>query len=237
MLKQYQTIYLPRGVFSWPKLTEPDTKWKPEGEYSVKVVMGAAEFAPIKAALIEFAEAKRAEYIEQAQSELKDATDGKKKKALKDKIAFLQENDPTIPGTPEVDDDGNETDRVEVKCSRIAQRKDKKTGEMRNVPPPPLFDAAGKEIKRKVSIWGGSEGVVAATVTSYCTPKAHGVKLGIGGVQIIVLKSSGGGEAPKFGAVEGGYEDSGEEEGGAPAFPAADAGGGEGADAEDEEDF
>lgn len=236
MLKQYQTIYLPRGVFSWPKLTEPDTRWKPEGEYSVKVVMPAAEWEPIKAALLDFAEAKRQEYIAEAQAALEKATDGKTKKSLKDKIAFLQSEDPTIPGAPEVDDDGNETDRVAIPCKRAAQRKDKKTGEMRNVPPPPLFDAKGKEIKRKVSIWGGSEGVVAATVTSYCTPKAHGVKLGIGGVQIIVLKSSGGGEAPKFGAVEGGYEDSGEEEGGAPAFPAADAGG-EGADAEDEEDF
>lgn len=173
------------GVAVWPHLTRPDTKWKEEGEYHTKLRIDADAAEP----LIEQFTAMQEAEMRLAQKKAK----GKKAKAA------------DLPVQPEYDDDGEETGYYTVKASTKASGTSKKTGKtwMRKLP---LFDGRGKPLPSKVSLYSGSELILAVEARAWTNPKAEvGVKLYLEAVQVIKLVNGSGVSAGKFGfgAVEG----------------------------------
>lgn len=181
----------PKGVASYPKLNEPDTKFKPDGEYSVSLICEPDEVKnfteSVKACVKEF-------YKNQCQ-------------LLKKKELKLAE----LPIKKDTDKEGNETGKIRVKFALSAKVKSKKTGkewEQR----PALFDTKGKVISERVG--GGSVIKVACEVFPWYTPALGvGASLRCKAVQVIDLKSPSGtanAEAFGFSSDEEGYISGGE---------------------------
>lgn len=224
----------PIGIAKYPRLNQPDTKFKAAGEYSVKLILSAEDAAPLKEAIEAEAEkaveATRAD-LEQKLVDAKGATKPKLKAAL-DK---LEAGD--LPIQPEYDDDGEETGNLVINFKTNASYTDKKTGKTIHKEVS-MFDAKGHKLegKKRPSIWGGSKLSVAYQLVPYynaATNKA-GVSVRISAVQIIELVSGSGGNAASYGfGTHDGYEAPEEAEGGDSPF--GDQTGGAGGDEEDED--
>jgi hypothetical protein len=195
----------PRGVFVFPKLNEPDTKFNAEGDYTVKLSLKAdapttkafiAQLAPLHAEAIKAAQAKFKELKPEARKKLKEVTVNEMF------VTKLDENEqPT----------GDIEFNFKMKASGIS----KKTGK-RWTRKPAIFDAKGTTLKNPPSIWGGTVGKVGFSVTEggYFVPGtgAAGISLGLEGVQIIELRSGQGRSAKEMGfGEEEGFDGSGNE--------------------------
>ncbi len=176
MIKNPQFV-TPKGTFIYPKINKPDTKYKAEGEYSVKVRLPAAEAQElIKAIDAALEENYKTQCIEQ------------KKKVLK--------KSSSIPYKEVTDDDGNPTGEIEFKFASKASYKDKTSGEVqpRAIP---IVDA--KKTPTTAQVWGGTEGKVAYTMYGWYTPAlGTGLSLKLKAVQVLTLVSGSGGN---FGAA------------------------------------
>ena len=89
-----------------------------------------------------------------------------------------------------------------------ASGKDKKTGKPWSRKPT-IFDAKGKPMTPVPSIWGGTIGKVSFEVGPYFVQgqAMAGISLSLNAVQIIELRSGGGGTAESYGfGEEDGYE-------------------------------
>jgi len=197
----YPTITSPRGVFVYPHLTEPDTKFvKPDGEYHMKLALEAGldttkKFVNELTRLLE-------EYIAGDTHEL---TKAKLKKA--GTSDFFEE---------ECDDEGEDTGRLLFKFKLKAKivTKTKSWDQA-----PRLFDSKAQPIVGDINIWTGSEGKVNVEIFPYYmeSTKQFGLSLRCKGVQILKLVEGSGGpdaEAMGFGEEDDGYipvvEDGGE---------------------------
>ncbi|MEY9719299.1 hypothetical protein ABIA22_001789 [Sinorhizobium fredii] len=240
-LPQFTT---PRGTFVYPKLTEPDygTKDypKPDGEYSLKLRMSredAEAFVNRKnkdGVSVQSLYDDAMREAEAAFAELKVET-RKKLGAVKPNELY------TVLYDQETEEP---TGEVEFKF------KMKASGETKKGPragtkwsrKPDLFDAKGRKIGGGVNIWGGSEGKVSFVGSPYFIPgtAAAGLRLMLGGVQVIELVSNGSRAADSygFGQEEGfGYDPDeyrGEEEEGGDTSDSDNEGG---SAAKGEEDF
>lgn len=187
-----EKITSPRGVAKYPRLNVPDTKFNAMGAYSVKLIMPKTVAQPLVDKLNAAADKAYADAKAELENKIKDAkgeAKGKAKKALAD----LARAD--LPVKPCYDDDGNETDDVEINFKMNASRKDKTTDKIITMKPK-FFDGEGVLIKEEnvPQIWGGSILKVSAQVNPFYTEKAGaGVGLRLSGVQIIKLVSGGGG--------------------------------------------
>jgi len=225
-----------KGTFVYPRLNTPDTKFKAEGEYQVRVRVSAEEAQPV----IEKVDALATEAFENARAEIEDeikvATAAKKPVGkLKEKLAKLKYTDKCYKQA--LDDDGNETGEVEFNFKMTASGVSKKNGKPWSRAPQ-VFDAKGKELKGKAipSIWGGTVGRVDGFYNPFCTAVGAGVSLRLEAVQIITLQSGSGSASAAqrgFGVEEGGFE--AEEEDGS-QFP-AEEGGESTADGDERPDF
>lgn len=211
-------IMTPRGRAIFPKLDKPDTKWKAEGQYSVKLSLPPESVEkyrePIAAML--------AKYVEETREKLKSG-DGK----AKAKAKTLTVNDAFF--SDEVDDDGENTGNIIVNFKMTASGVSKKDGKPWSRKPA-VFDAKGKSLKVCPPVWGGSVLIVAGEAVPYYTPKDNlcGVTLRLEGVQIIELRSGSNRDAADFGfheeegfaateEGEGGFSDETAGEGAAPS--------------------
>jgi hypothetical protein len=182
MSKDYLKIVTPAGIAIYPHLTQPDTKFNAMGEYKVSLSVTEEEAAPITA--------KIDEVMEEAQGMI---PPGKRPK--------IQEP----PYYNELDDEGQETGRVIFKFKMKAKvnTKDGRTIEMS----PKLFDAQGTLMTDVDSIWGGSTLRISSDlVPYYVAAVGAGVSMRLKAVQIIELKTGGGGaDAANYGfeATEG----------------------------------
>lgn len=206
-------IMTPKGVSRFPALTKPDTKFNPDGEYKVGIILpadaintdpgkykGQGIMAMLNEAANSVFEKTKAE-LEASLPELKGEKLAKAKKAL----AELKLGD--LPAKSEYDDDGNETGNIILNFKMKAQRKDKKTGQVKKMAPK-LFDAQGNELTGGVDVWGGSIVKVAGSLNPFYVPGTNtcGVGLRLAAVQVIELRSSGGGDAASYGfGKEDGY--------------------------------
>jgi hypothetical protein len=163
-------IISPKGLASYPKLNEPDTKFKPEGEYSVNLLVSPEESNEFTAKVKEIVK----NYYKEQCSLLK-------KKELK-----LAE----LPIKKDIDKEGNDTGKIRIKFALAAKVKSRKSGkewEQR----PALFDSKNKPIDERVG--GGSTIRVAADVFPWYTPALGvGCSLRCRAVQVLDLKSPGG---------------------------------------------
>jgi len=191
------TFTSPRGSFSYPKLTTPDTKFKPEGEYSVGLIL-SADSAEAKKLMAQIDKA-AAESLASAKEKAKNPAEAKKweTKYLPYKMVEDKET-------------GEETGDVEFKFSAKASgtTKDGKPWTRK----PQIFDALGQNITVKgesLKIGGGTIGYVAFQIMPYAATIQSGasVKLALEAVQIVELRQFGQKDASGFGfgAHEGGF--------------------------------
>lgn len=182
-----ERLLSPKGLAVYPRLTTPDTKFDPNGVYKTGLRMTVEEGAEFMADL----DARLEAAYEQAVKDNK----GKTFKIVGGKKTEIVKNTPYVLV---LDEDGNETGDVDFSFSMKAQFKDKSD----NLIPqkPTLVDGKGKEIKSKISVYGGSKIRVNYTPVSYDSNFGVGVKLYLNAVQIIKLVSGGANHG--FGADE-----------------------------------
>jgi len=181
--KNYTT---PKGIAVWPKVTKPDTKYKPEGEYSVNLVLDGGDALSLKQ-LIDTAMADNA------------AEEQKKVKGKKIKVY-----DP--PYSVVLDEDNNETSQIRFKFTQKAIIK-KKDGTLVNMSVT-IFDAKAQVIKdvHKLNIGSGSTIKVCFQLNSWnSTTLGAGVSLRLKAVKLLKVVEGG------VSAAAYGFE--GEEEG------------------------
>lgn len=187
-------ITTPKGIAKFPWLTNPDTRFSPEGVYHVQLLLkpedeGVQEFLALLDRLGEEALDDVREQLEQS---------GKKAKAKS-----LQYRSPY---QPDVDQDGDETGYIAVRFKQKAKGKtrDGKVIERK----PILFDAKGNRIDGDIAIYSGSIIRVAFTPVPYHAAATNeaGVTLRLQAVQVIELVSRSE-DAAAFGfQAEDGYE-------------------------------
>jgi hypothetical protein len=178
----------PRGIAVWPKLDAPDTKFKDEGEYSVKLRLSREDAEP----LMTLCEQKADEGYQEAKETLKEQKGkGAKIKALK---LF-------IPYVVELDDAGEtETGFVLFTFKMTASGLNKKENRHWQQKPA-LFDAKGARITKTLRVGGGSTLKVSfefKTFYNAATDQA-GATLKLKAVQILELVEFGSGNADYFG--------------------------------------
>ena len=208
----------PLGEMVYPKVTEPDTKYKDEGEYSTKLRVPMDLAKPLMAAIDKEAAESLAAAIEKADT-------AKAKKSWETKY---------IPYEIEEDDDGEPTGCVLFKFSMKASGKSKKTGKTWTRKPA-LFDAKGTPLKN-AQIWGGTTAKISFSFQQYAQTAQTGasVKMALEAVQVIDLVSGGTRSADAYGFdEEDGYEVVEEDQMPETDEVAAPAG----SDSDDEDDF
>lgn len=203
--QSYMRLTSPRGVFIYPRLTEPDKKFvKPDGEYHTKFALAEGEDSTD-------------EFIETLETELKatrkefiaDKTNKMTKaKVKRSSIADLYE--------VEADDEGEETGRLIFKFKLKARivTKDKAWDQK-----PRLFDAQAEPIEAEIRPWTGTEGKCSLELFPYYmeSTKQFGLSLRLKGAQILKLVEGSGESAEDQGfESEAGYtqDDSAEPESG-----------------------
>ncbi len=180
-----ESFTTPKGIASWPQLNEPDTKFDPNGAYTVKMRYEKAD--PLVIALIA--------NLDRAHSDSVAAF------ALEKKQPKIKQADK--PFKDELDDDGNETGfiRVNFKLAAKVERKDGTFYEQR----PVIYDSQGTP--SKALIYGGSTLKVAFEIIPFFTTLVGaGISLRLKAVQIIELRTKGDRSAESFGfGKEDGY--------------------------------
>lgn len=169
----------PVGIAAWPRLNDPDTKFKPEGEFRVQLVLNPERNPQHAKFLSQIQEAYEEGY--------KEACAEQKKPKLKRVPLSIK---------PETDKEGNETGtgNVLVKFSMKHLVTSKKSGESFQMRPT-LQDSAGKTVSpAKCRVGGGSTIRVAFQLSPFYTAGlGAGLSLRLVGVQIIKLVEPSGG--------------------------------------------
>lgn len=184
------TITTPKGTFVWPKLIKPDTHFKTDGEYSVK--LRVRRETPGVEALI-------GKIDDVAAQSLADAKAGAKTPAQAKKWETKY-----LPYTEVTDDDGTPTGEIEFKAAKIASGVSKKTGRPWKASPT-LFDAKGTPItgakRAAMNIGSGTVGRINVELVPYANTVQTGAScsLRLNAAQIIDLVEFGGGNAASFG--------------------------------------
>ena len=195
MSTNYPILTTPRGVFVYPHLTVPDTKFvKPDGEYHTKFALDSSlestdEFVTQLADLLD-------SFVADYRSDkANNMTPAKYKKTS---LADLFEED--------VDEEGQETGRLLFKFKLKAKVETAKKSWTQK---PRLFDSSAAPIVGEVNIWTGSEGKCNIEVFPYYmqSSKTFGLSLRIKGAQILKLVSGQGVNAADmgFGTEDDGY--------------------------------
>ena len=173
-----------QGSAMWAKVMEPDTKFVPEGQYTIKVVIPVTEAAELCEQLDSYATQKLAEVVKE-QPKLK---------------AVLS----TTPAyTTEYDDDGNDTGNVTFNCKLKAVQV-LRDGTKR-VQKPFVCDSKVKPINPDTLIGNGSKVIVKVQPNPYMMPatKTVGVTLRLKAVQVIDIVEYGNNAASIFEEEDG----------------------------------
>lgn len=223
----YQKVML-KGIAKYPRLNEPDTKFNPGGDFSVKLIVDEETAAPLVESINNLIDKTYDEKVAKMKEEGK--SPALIKKVKKSDPPFVEVYDENDEPTGEV--------QFNFKMKHTLNLKDGKT-EKRWVK---MFDAKGHELKgsAKPSVWGGSVLTVAGQLVPFDSPVSGcGVSLRLSAVQINKLVTGGGGDAASYGFGEDGDYEGGEEQ---EDSPFSDSEGseqpqGEGEGAPDNEDF
>ncbi len=182
----------PKGVAQWPRLNEPDYKYKPEGEFSVKLAYDPADADVSK--MVKTLEKRRDELFQQWLSE-----NPKKKKTAEVAPVFADE----------VDEDGDETGRITMTFKmrhKVTSKKTKKTFTLT----PDIFDAHKRLMKNPPKVGSGSTLRVSFEIGGFFVESAKKFYLTMRmvAVQVIDLVEFGVRDAGSYGFDEedGGFE-------------------------------
>ncbi len=179
----------PIGVAVFPRLKEPDFKFKKEhGEYSVKLRLPEVEARAIIA--------KAEEVAEQSYREKSAELSGKLDK--KGKPIEVQKAEPSFE--VELDDQQKPKGTIIISFKMSGGWTDKKTGE-KVTKTCPIFDSVGQDITKKVDVWGGSQLRLSYEIMPYWTEadRKAGASFRLLAVQVIKLVTKGTGDASMFG--------------------------------------
>ncbi len=204
----------PLGTALWPKLNEPDTKFKATGEYKVTLTWyeDDDEYEAAKALIAELDE-----FCEQCCVQFDEDTQEEYEKALKKAKGGKKPKQPE-PGKRQQkgwgekeDDDGKPYLYITFKMNATYE-KDGETKTMR----PALFDGKNKKIDhKKVKIGNGSKLEVGFKADFYATAQGIGLTMRLEAVRVISLVAFGGertAERYGFGAArDDGYDSSQDE--------------------------
>ena len=208
--KKAERFVSPKGLASYPYLTKPDTKFNPDGEYKVSLIVAGDDASKAIAFLTE----KHNASVAQAKKE------NAGKRVKEGELPFIE------------NDDGTVTFKFKMKAKVTPKKGDPFEQK------PALFDAKGKPLTGEPKVGGGSTIKVSYEVVPYYTAIAGaGVSLRLKAVQIIELKEySGGGNAESYGfGEEEGFE--ADEEDNDPPFDTDETTAGGNTGGNDEEDF
>lgn len=173
-----------KGTALWAKVFEPDTKFVPEGQYTIKVSVPAAEAAELCEQLDSMAQAKLTEVVKEQP---------KLKALLSTTPAYI----------PEYDEAGNETGNIlfNTKLKAVLTRRDGTKAYQK----PIVVDAKRTPMTGKELIGNGSKVTVAIDAVPYMMPatKSVGVSLRLKGVQVIELVEYGASAASMFDEEDG----------------------------------
>jgi len=203
MNKKLEKFVTPKGVAVYPRLSEPDTKYKPNGEFSCKVRLSAEDSEALTLKIQGIADEFFKETVKRLASDTNPSSKGKSIAASK---AVKRAS---LPIKACVDDDGNETGEYEFNIKmnhKIVTRASNETIMLY----PKLFDASKppKKIAYGTPIYGGSIVKVAGEFNPFYTQQVGvGVQLRMNAVQVIELVQGGSstGDSFGFGGEEGGY--------------------------------
>lgn len=192
---QRPILQTPQGTAIWPRVNEPDTKFKPEGEYNIKLALDEEDAS----GLLEQIEAAAQEAEAEAKEKFKAIPAPKRKGKNVEELSRSYE--PEIRGEG---DAAEETGRLLFNFKSTASGVSKKTGKpwQRRIP---IFDGVGQPTT--VEVRGGFIVICAYTVQPWVNPKCeYGVKLQLEAVQIVEAKSfARDAGAFGFGTVAGGF--------------------------------
>lgn len=181
MAKVIKTI---EGKAMWAKVFEPDTKFNPDGDYSINLLMSEEQAAEM------------GEYLEGLTQE-KFNEEVKRNPKLKNTLSIRP------PYEPAYDRDGNETGDVEFKFKLKAkvQTRDGQTYEQK----PVVVDAKRVPMNGEVLVGNGSVVKVAFEPIPYviAATKMCGVSLRLKGVQVLDLVEYGNSGASMFEEEDG----------------------------------
>tara|TARA_Y100001938_G_C8090094_1_gene434502 strand:- start:2146 stop:2757 length:612 start_codon:yes stop_codon:yes gene_type:complete len=160
----------PKGTAIYPWLNEPNRKFDPAGVYAVNLRMTADE----------------AETFINKITEVRDEHHQSQTKELKKKLKKAD-----LPVIEVVDDQGNETGEIELKCKlKASYEYDGKTITQR----PVMIDAKQQKVSDDVRVGSGTTMKVGVEVRPWYVPsQGVGVSLRLKVVQIIDLVEFGGG--------------------------------------------
>lgn len=179
--KKTERFVSPKGIASYPYLTEPDTKFNPDGDYKVSLIVAGDDANKI----INFLTEQHKDAVAKAKK------DNAGKRVKEGDLPFFENDDNTVT--------------FKFKLKAKVTPKNGKPFEQK----PALFDAKGKPLTSEPKIGGGSVIKVSYEVVPYYTAVAGaGVSLRLKAVQIIELKEySGGSTAENYGfGEEEGFE-------------------------------
>lgn len=193
-----KTLTTPKGTALWTSLNKPDTKWKAEGVYEVKLAFNADDEAvqQLAAKLEKLLDEKYAEVVDELKADGKAGLVAKIKKVP----VFDVEEDPET---------GEETGRLIKKFRMTASGVSKKDGK-KWTRAPKIFNARGVELKAAPSIGSGSVLKVSFEPYMYYSPKDKevGCSCRLEAAQLIELVSFGQKDAAGYGfEAEEGYDD------------------------------
>lgn len=189
--KKRERYVSPKGIAVWPRLNEPDTKFKQEGEYTVSLAYDSDD--PEYNKLEKLLEKRRDELFAEWLSE-----NPKKKKVAEVAPVF----------TEETDENGDETGRKLLKFKMRASGVSKRTGKPFTMKPD-IFDAKGKKLEVAPQIGGGSVLKVSFELGGHFVESAKKfyLSLRLVAVQVIELVEYGQRNAKDYGFdEEDGYE-------------------------------
>lgn len=179
-----KTISTPSGVAVWPKLNEPDKRWKAEGEFQVTLRLSADDAVDVIKKITEF-HGKAYSWFCQ---------DKGKNKLKKHNMPFT-----------DYEVDGEKTGEVDFKF-RLKHRVETRSGDT-FTQTVALFDASGTPMKDLVG--GGSKICVSGEMNPWFTASlGFGVSLWVKAVQVLELvepTDNGTAKAFGFGSVDGGF--------------------------------
>ena len=196
--KKQPPLNTPRGVAVYPALNVPDTKFKPEGEYAVRLAFDPnAEDAQKMVAELE---RRRDVAWDEHLASLKDESERKK---------FTKAYSKAPVFTEEVDKEGDETGRILINFKMKASGVNKKTGKTWKQSPT-ILDARGKKMENPPEIYGGSVLRIGFETTSGPVPssKLFYLSCRLLAVKVLDLVTKGGYSAEQLGLgdEEEGYE-------------------------------
>lgn len=227
--KDYPTLITPKAKVIWANIDEPDFEHKEGGEFHIKVKFDPDDpeweklQATAQAIVDEAYEEKKAELQQQKKGALL------KKLHVRDPL-FLMEADRET---------GDETGMAILRAGmkfRVTPQSGKNAGKTFEFTPD-VFDAKGKQLKKRPRIGGGSTVRLSIRIMEYFIAKdgEMGPTIGLEAVQVIDLVQGGKRDAESYGfGSEDGFTASDDDD---TPFDADDSGSYDGGDDGDSSDF